>query len=140
MVRILGHWVCAAEYLDHCLERKRVVDVVQLKGVSYYVFEDGHKLPLLCFCCGDPLDMVDPKRGRKNIVGRRLEGMSLAIVTMDDGRELEQFRLEFSKKGVFSKAVYTPVSPLVATGMRHPSDCPHAPGVGKGKSRPKPRS
>jgi hypothetical protein len=140
MVRINGNWECAAEYLDRCLDGKRVVDVVQLKGVSHYVFEDGHKLPLLCFCCGEPLDTVDPKRARASILGRRLEGMSLAMVSMEDGRDLEQFRLEFSKKGLFSKGVYTAVSPLVAAGLRHPSGCPHPPRAGKGKSKPKPRS
>jgi len=140
MVRIHGRWECAAEYLDRCLTSKRVVDVVQLKAVSHYVFDDGHKLPLLCFCCGKPLDPVDPKLSRERILGRRLEGMSLALVSMEDGRALEQFRLEFSKKGLFSKGVYTPVSPLAAAGLHHPSGCPHAPDIGKGKSRPKPRS
>jgi hypothetical protein len=116
------------------------VDEVQLKGVSHYVFEDGHMLPLLCFCCGEPLETIDPKRVRSSILGRRLEGMSLAMVSMEDGRELEQFRLEFSRKGVFSKGVFTPVSPLAAAGLHHPPGCPHAPDIGKSKSRPKPRS
>ena len=140
MVRIHGRWECAAEYLDRCLASKRVVDVVQLKGVSHYVFDDGHKLPLLCFCCGEPLDTLDPKLTRASILGRRLEGLSLAMVSMEDGRELEQFRLEFSKKGVFSKGVFTPVSPLAVAGLHHPPGCPHAPRVGKGKSKPGRRS
>jgi len=140
MVRIHGRWECAAEYLDRCLEGKRVVDVVQLKGVSHYVFDDGHMLPLLCFCCGEPLDTLDPKRVRTSILGRRLEGMSLAMVSMEDGSELEQFRLEFSKKGLFSKGVFTPVSPLAAAGLHHPPGCPYAPGLGKGKGKARPRS
>lgn len=140
MVRIHGRWVCAAEYLSRCLEGKRIVDVVQLKGVSHYVFDDEHMLPLLCFCCGEPLDALDPKRLRSSVLGRSLEGMSLAIVSMEDGRALEQFRLEFSKKGWFSKEVFTPISPLVAAGLHHPPACPHAPDPGKSKSRPKPRS
>jgi hypothetical protein len=140
MVRIYGHWVCAAEYLSRCLEGKRIVDVVQLKGVSHYVFEDGHKLPLLCFCCGEPLDTIDPKRMRSSVLGRRLEGMSLAMVSMKDGRVLEQFRLEFSKKEWFLKGVFTPVSPLTAAGLHHPPGCSHASDIGKSKSRPKLRS
>ena len=61
--------------------------------------------------------------------------MSLAMVSMEDGRDLEQFRLEFSKKGLFSKEVFTPVSPLAAAGLQHPPGCPHAPRVGKGKDK-----
>ena len=140
MVRIQGRWECAVEYLDRCLGSQRVVDVVHLQGVSHYVFEDGHKLPLLCFCCGEPLDTVDPKQARASILGRRLEALSLAMVSMEDGRDLEQFRLEFSKKGLFSKGVFTPVSPLAAAGMHHPPGCPHAPRVGKDKDKPGPRS
>jgi hypothetical protein len=140
MVRIHGRWECATEYLERCLEGKRVVDVVQLKGVSHFVFDDGHQLPLLCFCCGKPLDTLDPKRVRMSILGRRLKGISLARVSMEEGRELEQFRLEFSKIGLFSKGVFTPVSPLAAARLHHPPGCPHAPDIGKDHSRPKPRS
>jgi hypothetical protein len=140
MMRIHGRWQCAAEYLSRCLEGKRVVVVVQLKGISHYVFEDGHKLPLLCFCCGKPLETIDPKRMRASILGRRLEDMSLAMVSMEDGRDLEQFRLELSKKGLFSKGVFTPVCPLAAAGLHHPSGCPHAPGAWKDKGKARPGS
>jgi len=135
MVRINDRWECAAEYLDRCLEGKRVVDVVQLKGISQDVFDNGHMLPLLCFCCGEPLDTLDPKRVRTSILGRRLEGMSLAMVSMEDGRDLEQFRLEFSNKGIFSKGVFTPISPLAAADLHHPSGCPHRQDQEKARAR-----
>jgi hypothetical protein len=95
--------------------------------VVLYVFEDGHELPLLCFCCGEPLTVFDLDRSRRQMHGRRLERMSMTRVDRDGVGELPQFRLEFSKQGLFSQGVVAPLSPEVAVRLRHPDDCSHKP-------------
>ncbi len=125
MVKIDGRLQCAAEYLDRCLGLKRVVDLVQRDEVAYYVFEDGHELPLLCFCCGEPLRVFDLERSRRQMRGRRLERFSLAQVSPDGKRLLPQFRLEFSRRGLCSHGLVDPLSPEVAAGLRHPTNCHH---------------
>ncbi len=58
MVNIEGRWECAAEYLHHCLELRTIADVVQESQTIYFVFDDGHAIPLLCFCCDQPLAVM----------------------------------------------------------------------------------
>jgi hypothetical protein len=127
LVTIDGHLQCVAEYLDRCIGQKRVVDMVQRDEAAYYVFEDGHELPLLCFCCGEALTVFDLDKSRQNIHGRRLKAMAMGSVELTDGRELPQFRLVFSTKGLFSSELIEPLSPEVAVQMRHPDDCLHKP-------------
>ena len=99
LVKINGRWECVAEYLDRCVGGQRIDDVIQRDGTFYYIFESGHELPLLCFCCGESLVVKSPKEDR----GRRLESMSVGLVSLDDGtEEMLQFRLELSKKGIGS--------------------------------------
>jgi hypothetical protein len=104
-----------------------VVDLIQRDETAYYVFEDGHELPLLCFCCGEGLTVFDLDKSRQNIHGRRLKAMEMGSVELTDGRELPQFRLVFSKKGLFSSERIEPLSPEIAVQMRHPDDCLHKP-------------
>lgn len=132
-VKIGGRWECVAEYLDRCIGQKRVVDLVQRGETVYHVFEDGHELPVLCFCCGKPLVFKNLDRARRDIVGRRLEGMSFDLVELKDGSEVIQFRLELSKKRWLSRRVYAKAPPEVAVRLRHPPDCPRRGGSPKAK-------
>jgi hypothetical protein len=137
MVRIDGRLQCVAEYLDRCIGQQRVVDLVQHGETTYYVFENGHELPMLCFCCGGPLVYEDLEESRRELVGRRLEAMSVGMVELEDGSEVMQFRLEFSNKGWLSPGIYTAVSPEVAAQLRHPAHCPHKRSSSTKKSRQK---
>jgi len=125
MVTIKGRLHCAAEYLDRCIGQQPIVDVIQRNQTTYYVFENGHELPLLCFCCVRPLLTVDLAETQHDMQGRRLDSMSVGIVFNEADEELLQFRLEFSGRGWFSKALFVPVAPEVAVKMRHPPDCPY---------------
>ena len=122
MIKIDGQLQCVAEYLDRCIGQQKVVDLIHRGKTDYYVFENGHELPLLCCCCGTPLVTKDPDKARRDIRGRRLEKMSIGLRELDDV-EVMEFHLEFSKKGVLSREVYTAVAPEAARQMRHPSDC-----------------
>ncbi len=101
--------------------------MVQRDETAYYVFEDGHELPLLRFCCGEALTVFDLDKSRQNMRGRRLKAMAMGSVELTDGRELPQFRLVFSKKGLLSSELIEPLSPEVAVQMRHPDNCLHKP-------------
>jgi hypothetical protein len=135
MLTINGRLECSAEYIDRCVGGLSVVDVVQRGKTPYYVFENGHQLPLLCSCCGGPLWVEDLEKERKNTRGWRLEGMSIGVQTLPDGREIEELNLEFSKAGVLSRIVQVPVAFEVAARMRHPADCPYRKQVSPSKKR-----
>ncbi len=124
MVKVNGRLQCVAEYLDQCIGQKEVVDVVQRRQTTYYVFEDGHELPLLCFCCGSPLVIQNLEQFRSQILNRRLEGMSLNDATLEDGTTMLQFELNFSKRWLSSSGLVDALSPLVAVHLRHPASCP----------------
>ncbi len=139
MLKIKGRWECIAEYLDRCIGGQPVVGLVQREETSYLVFENGHELPLLCFCCDMPLVLEDPEQTRRDMRGRRLESMSVGAVTLKDGSQTLQFRLELSGKGLLGRqGACEPVSIQAAARMRHPDDCPYGGGPSP-KSRRRPR-
>ena len=138
-LRIDGRLQCVAEYLDRCIGRRQVVDLIKRGKTTYYVFENGHELPLLCSCCGEPLEFTDLERSRRDITGRRLEAMSVGTAQLPEGKEVIEFRLEFSKKGRLSKKVSMTVTPEVARRLRHPTDCPHVRHSSTPKNRRKKR-
>jgi hypothetical protein len=135
MLKINGRWECVAEYLDRCIGQQPVVDLVQRGKTVYLAFENGHGLPMLRFCCGRPLAYNNLERPRRNMCGRRLESMSVGPVTLEDGREMLQFVLEFSKKGLLSKGVSIPVAVKAAARLKHPDGCPHKRGSSTKKRR-----
>ena len=123
MLLIHDRWECVSDYLDRCVGMKTVVDMIQRGRTVYHVFEDGHELPLLCFCCGEPLQCDDLEKSREEVRGRKLESISWEQVTLDDGTEACQFRLEFSGKTSPSLETYMPLSVKVAAQLRHPAHC-----------------
>jgi hypothetical protein len=125
LVKIDGRWECVAEYLDRCIGGQRIVDVTQRDETIYYVFEGGHELPLLCFCCDTPLSVENPRTERCHMRGRRLESMSVEPVLLNDATEMLQFRLELSKKRMEPSGRAVAVSGESAAQMRHPPGCPH---------------
>lgn len=118
--------VCCFEALDHCLRQRMVVDVVQRGKITYYVFDDGHELPLLCGCCGQGLRVDDLAKEHEEICGRRFTGMSIKTKALEkEDREYDQLVLEFSKSGLFLQPMQVPVAFEVAAGLRHPSPGPN---------------
>jgi hypothetical protein len=124
MVRVDGKLQCVAEYIDKCVGGQQVVNVIQEDATVYYVFESGHELPLLCFCCGTPLVVENLEQSRRNMRGRRLEGMLIDEVTLESGDTMIQFGLDFSENALSHEGFADALSPLVAAQMRHPASCP----------------
>ena len=114
-----------AEYLDRCLGQHAVVDVLQEQDTVYYVFDDGHALPLLCCCCGEPLVFQDIAKTRQDMRGRRLEGMSSGEAVLDNGQTVIEFTLEFSAKGLLGQGTAITTALKSAAQLRHPADCRH---------------
>jgi hypothetical protein len=138
MVTINGRLECSAEFINRCVGEQPVVDMIRRGKTPYYVFENGHELPLLCSCCGGPLSVDDLEEERNATRGWRLRGMSIGTQTLRDGSQVQELNLEFSKGGILSRIVQVPVAFEVAARMRHPADCPYgkrAPSPEKKRSR-----
>ncbi|MBL7063328.1 MAG: hypothetical protein ISS49_03845 [Anaerolineae bacterium] len=135
LVKINGRWECVAEYLDRCIGQKTVVDVVRKENTTYYVFENGHELPLLCFCCDSPLIVENIEETRRDMKGRRLDGLRVVQVELKDGTEMPQLHLLFSKKSLLGDGMYDAVSLQVAAQMRHPPNCPYSSGSAAARNR-----
>jgi hypothetical protein len=128
MVEIDGKLECAAEYIDRCIGQQPVVDIIQRGKTTYYVFANGHQVPMLCSCCGTPLVYRELEQPRREIVGRRLDAMSIQVEVLADGRKYEELVLEFLG-ATDSEPFGVPVSFLVAAQMKHPGHCPHRPNA-----------
>ncbi len=126
LLPIHGRLRCVAEYMDACIGGHAITDVVRQEDTIYYVFDNDHKLPLLCFCCGQPLACEDLAYEKKNMVGRRFEAMSMGEEVWDDGRRVTKFLLEFTPKAVIGRKVEVVVSLSVAEAMIHPAGCKRA--------------
>ncbi|OEU49733.1 MAG: hypothetical protein BA872_03715 [Desulfobacterales bacterium C00003060] len=121
MLRINGRSQCVVEYLDRCIGQEKIVDVIKQRETFYYVFANGYQLPLLCSCCNGPMVIRDLTKTRRNMLGRRLVAMAMVTKRYEDGRELEELILEFSKKGLLSRKEGTGVSFEVAVHLKHPA-------------------
>src|SRR5260221_4394180 len=119
LVQIQGRWHCVAEYVDRCLGQQAVVEVRQEHDTVYYVFENGHALPLLCCCCGTPLAFADLKQTRLDMRSRRLEAMSWQEAVLDNGQTVIEFILEFSPKGRLGQGSAIATALQSAVQLRH---------------------
>ena len=98
MVEIEGRNQCVVEYLDYYIGRQIITDVVLRDDTLFYIFDNGHELPLYCYCCDEPLAVTDLDAYKKAKLGLRLDAMSWADVEFDDGRKEIEFFLEFLSK------------------------------------------
>lgn len=103
MLIINGRLECVVEYLDRYIGQQKIIDVIKQGEIYYYVFANGYQLPLLCFCCNRPLVISNLIKTRQNMLGRRLVAMAMETKRFENGQELEELILQFSKKGILSK-------------------------------------
>jgi hypothetical protein len=123
---INGQEQCLAEFVDYCIGGKKITDVVVRNDTLYYVFENRHELPLLCYCCGEPLTCPDLRVEKKNLRGRTLQAMSWNTEQLEDGRNVIDFQLEFSRKDGEENVMMVATSTLSANKMRHTVLCSHS--------------
>ncbi len=123
ILTINGKPHCLAEYVDQCIGGQKIADVIQRAETLYYVFENRHEFPLLCYCCGEPLKCPDLAVERKRLRGRVLQAMTWDTVTLEDGREVIDYELEFSPKSGEATPLLLQTSTQSADAMRHPLSC-----------------
>ena len=75
ILEINGEPHCIADFVDHCIGGQQITDIVQRNSTLYYVFESRHELPMLCYCCGYPLQYDDPQLIRQRMRGRTLQAL-----------------------------------------------------------------
>jgi len=135
ILEINGEPRCLAEFVDACIGGQKVSDVVLRDGTLYYIFENRHELPLLCYCCGEPLACPDLRAERKHMRGRTLQAMTWSLDEFEDGRVAIDYELEFSGKYGEEGPLMVQTSTLSANRMRHPVTCANI-----GAPAPAPRS
>ena len=133
ILEIDGEMHCLAEYVDACIGNQKVTDVIIRDDTLYYVFESRHKLPILCYCCGEALACPDLRAERKHMRGRSLQAMTWNPEELEDGRVVIDYQLEFSGKYGEEGPLTVGTSTLSANRMRHPLTC-----VNSGAPVPKP--
>ena len=120
-----GESHCLAEFVDFCIGGQKITDVLLRDGILYYVFENRHELPLLCFCCGTPLECPDLQAEKRHMRGRKLQAMTWDTEELD-GRVVIDYQLEFSSKHGETEPYMVQTSTLSADKMVHPILCPQS--------------
>lgn len=123
ILEINGEQRCLAEFVDACIGGQKVTDVILRNDTLYYVFENRHELPLLCYCCGEALACPDLRAERKHMRGRVLQGMTWDLEELEDGRVVIDYQLEFTSKYGEEGPLMVQTSTLSADRMRHPVTC-----------------
>jgi hypothetical protein len=135
ILEINGEERCLAEFVDACIGGQKITDVILRDATLYYVFENRHEIPLLCYCCGEALACPDLHAERRSMRGRVLQAMTWDLEELEDGRVAIDYRLEFSSKYGDESALLVQTSTLSANRMRHPVTC-----VNSGVPAPMPTS
>jgi hypothetical protein len=126
VLNINGEPHCLAEFVNFCIGSQKITDVVQRNGSLYYVFENRHELPLLCYCCGQPLECHDLQSVKRHVRGRTLQAMTWKLEELEDGRTVIDYQLEFSSKYGETEPLMVQTSTLSADKMVHPILCAHS--------------
>ena len=117
---------CLAEFVNFCIGSQKVTDVVLRNDTLYYIFENRHELPLLCYCCGEPLACHDLQSVKRHIRGRKLQAMTWNMEELEDGRVVIDYQLEFSIKHGETEPLMVQTSTQSADKMIHPILCAHS--------------
>ena len=123
VLRLNGREQCLGEFIEECLQLKKVSDMVLRNGVFYYVFEDGHQLPMLCSCCDNPLLVNDLDASRKKWVGRQLKNILCDTLEIGEITLVDNLQLQFTRRFLEFKRAENVLSLLSAQKIIHPSSC-----------------
>jgi hypothetical protein len=126
ILNINGESHCLAEFVNFCIGGQKITDVVLRNETLYYVFENRHELPLLCYCCGEPLACPDLKAEKRQMRGRKLQAMIWSTEELEDGYQVIDYQLEFSPKHGETEPLMVQTSTLSAAKMVHPILCAHS--------------
>jgi len=121
-----GKKQCVHSFLENCLLGKKIVDVVVKRKTGYFAFGDGHHLPLLCGCCGKPLDTQGILADQQDMIGRTL--LFLGTENSVDAKEkrFDELTLHFSGTSPTDDGIVIPTAFTSITQLKHPESCRHA--------------
>ncbi len=105
---------------------QRIVDVQMDNGVGYYHFDNGHVLPLICGCCGDPYKAEDIADSREEMIGYVLLSLSTAHSHNADGQGYDELVLNFGGPNLPPTGV--PVAFTAVARLVHPAGCAQSKG------------
>ncbi len=126
ILRLSGRPQCVQEYLEGCIVGKRIVDVRIDNKVGYYHFDDGHILPLICGCCGDPYKAEDIADSREEMIGYVLLSLSTTHSHNAAGKGYDELVLNFGGPNLPPTGV--PVAFTAVARLLHPADCAQSKG------------
>jgi hypothetical protein len=126
ILNINGEPHCLAEFVNFCVGGQKITDVILRNDTLYYVFENRHELPLLCYCCGEPLACPDLQAEKRQMRGRKLQAMTWDVEELEDRRHVLDYQLEFSPKHGEADPLLVQTSTLSADKMVHPILCAHS--------------
>jgi hypothetical protein len=126
ILNINGEPHCLAEFVNFCIGGQKIVDVILRNDTLYYVFENRHEIPLLCYCCGEALACPDLQAEKRHMRGRKLQAMIWDLEELEDGRNVIEYQLEFSPKYGDAEPLMIQTSTLSAEKMVHPILCAHS--------------
>ncbi len=91
MIEIDGSYRCVIEYTDDLIGAQEVRDIVPASGdePAELVFANGRILPLICPCCGEPLQYEDADTLLESASGLYLLGLGYVPPGEDELEGLE---------------------------------------------------
>ena len=125
ILRLDGKDQCVHEYLVDCLLGKKISDVVSQGNTAYYIFEDGHRLPLLCGCCGNSLVPASFVASRSDMVGRPLVALTTEHSHDRNGHGYDELILNFGGTTKSASPFAAGVAFTAVAGIKHPPGCRH---------------
>lgn len=82
-------------------------------------------------CCRESLVFQDVAKTRRDMGGRRLEGMSSGEAVLDNGQTVIEFTLEFSAKVLLGHGTAITTALKSAGQLRHLADCRYRDALSK---------
>jgi hypothetical protein len=91
MIEIDGSYHCVIEHTDALIGAQQITDVVLASGdePTALVFANGRRLPLICPCCAEPLQIDDADQLWESAAGLYLVGLSYLPPEEDEPECLE---------------------------------------------------
>ena len=137
LIKINGREQCLGDLYTQCLHMRKVVDLVKERNTYYLIFDDGHQVPMLCPCCGEPLGINNPNSLKKDMVGRKVKDFDYELIGSEENPMIEDLQLEFSRKFLEFEPPVMQYSILSAHKIIHPVSCiNHRPSISE-KNRKK---
>lgn len=116
---------CVAEYIERCIRDATITDVVERENKAlFYIFENGHELPLLCAGCNGDIKVNNLAKEKNEIIGRHLLATRWQHADYGDEGEVIELFLQLGKyEGRQLDILEVNTSLNSANRLVHPENC-----------------